>query len=120
MIKAAISHKGTVMLDVISPCVTFNDHEGSTKSYKYVKEHEEAIHEVGFVPPLKTSPWTTTPALHRRADARRFASAVAKAGRRIRSQNRIIHHPDESAHEKAKSSPASSTLTPRLPASPTC
>jgi 2-oxoglutarate ferredoxin oxidoreductase subunit beta len=50
MIKAAISHKGTVMLDVISPCVTFNDHEGSTKSYKYVKEHEEPIHEVGFVP----------------------------------------------------------------------
>lgn len=50
MIKAAISHKGTVMLDVISPCVTFNDHEGSTKSYKYVKDHEEAIHEVGFVP----------------------------------------------------------------------
>src|SRR3954454_20114905 len=50
MIKAAISHKGTVMLDVISPCVTFNDHEGSTKSYKYMKDHEEAIHEVGFVP----------------------------------------------------------------------
>jgi 2-oxoglutarate/2-oxoacid ferredoxin oxidoreductase subunit beta len=50
MIKAAISHKGTVLLDVISPCVTFNDHEGSTKSYKYMKEHEEAIHEVGFVP----------------------------------------------------------------------
>src|ERR671924_467643 len=50
MIKAAISHRGTVMLDVISPCVTFNDHEGSTKSYKYVKDHEEAIHEVGFVP----------------------------------------------------------------------
>jgi 2-oxoglutarate ferredoxin oxidoreductase subunit beta len=41
---------GTVMLDVISPCVTFNDHEGSTKSYKYVQEHEEAINEVGFVP----------------------------------------------------------------------
>src|SRR6266404_4322428 len=33
MLKAAISHRGTVMLDVISPCVTFNDHEGSTKSY---------------------------------------------------------------------------------------
>src|ERR1700756_1646296 len=41
MLKAAIAHKGTVMLDVISPCVTFNDHEGSTKSYKYVQEHEE-------------------------------------------------------------------------------
>ena len=50
MLKAAISHKGTVMLDVISPCVTFNDHEGSTRSYKYMQEHEEAISEVGFVP----------------------------------------------------------------------
>src|SRR6201982_3584532 len=48
MLKAAIAHKGTVMLDVISPCVTFNDHEGSTKSYSYVKDHEEAISEVGF------------------------------------------------------------------------
>ncbi|MDE3105811.1 MAG: 2-oxoacid:ferredoxin oxidoreductase subunit beta [Acidobacteriota bacterium] len=50
MLKAALSHKGTVLLDVISPCVTFNDHEGSTKSYKYMQEHEEAISEVGFVP----------------------------------------------------------------------
>src|SRR2546423_2013555 len=50
MLKAAIAHRGTVMLDVISPCVTFNDHEGSTKSYKYVQEHEEPITEVGFVP----------------------------------------------------------------------
>jgi 2-oxoglutarate/2-oxoacid ferredoxin oxidoreductase subunit beta len=50
MLKAAIAHQGTVMLDVISPCVTFNDHEGSTKSYKYMQEHEEAISEVGFVP----------------------------------------------------------------------
>lgn len=38
------------MLDVISPCVTFNDHEGSTKSYAYVKEHEEALEDVSFVP----------------------------------------------------------------------
>jgi 2-oxoglutarate/2-oxoacid ferredoxin oxidoreductase subunit beta len=50
MLKAAISHKGTVMLDVVSPCVTFNDHEGSTKSYKYVKDHEETLQEVSFVP----------------------------------------------------------------------
>ena len=50
MLKAAIAHRGTVMLDVISPCVTFNDHEGSTKSYKYVQEHEEAVNEIGFVP----------------------------------------------------------------------
>jgi 2-oxoglutarate/2-oxoacid ferredoxin oxidoreductase subunit beta len=50
MLKAAIAHKGTVMLDVVSPCVTFNDHEGSTKSYKYMKEHEEPLHDISFVP----------------------------------------------------------------------
>src|ERR1700735_195963 len=50
MLKAAIAHKGTAMLDVVSPCVTFNDHEGSTKSYKYVKDHEETLQEVSFVP----------------------------------------------------------------------
>ncbi len=50
MMKAAIAHNGTVMLDVVSPCVTFNDHEGSTKSYKYMKDHEEPLQEVSFVP----------------------------------------------------------------------
>src|SRR5881394_618172 len=50
MMKAALSHNGTVMLDVISPCVTFNDHEGSTKSYKYMKDHEEPVHDITFVP----------------------------------------------------------------------
>jgi|SRR5579872_3258623 len=50
MLKAAIAHSGTVMLDVVSPCVTFNDHEGSTKSYKYVKDHEEVLQEISFVP----------------------------------------------------------------------
>ena len=50
MLKAAIAHHGTVMLDVISPCVTFNDHEGSTKSYKYMKDHDEPLQEVNFVP----------------------------------------------------------------------
>src|SRR5437763_10370737 len=50
ILKAAISHRGTAMIDVISPCVTFNDHEGSTKSYAYAKEHDEPINEVGFVP----------------------------------------------------------------------
>jgi len=50
MLKAAIAHKGTVMLDVISPCVTFNDHDGSTKSYKYMKDHEEPLQDIRFVP----------------------------------------------------------------------
>jgi 2-oxoglutarate ferredoxin oxidoreductase subunit beta len=50
LIKAAASHKGTAVLDVISPCVTFNNHEGSTKSYKYAKEMETPLHELGFIP----------------------------------------------------------------------
>ncbi len=50
LLKAALSHRGTVMLDVISPCVTFNDHEGSTKSYAYVKDHDDPLEEVSFVP----------------------------------------------------------------------
>src|SRR5215467_6546955 len=50
MLKAAIAHKGTVLLDVISPCVTFNDHEGSTKSYKYAKDHDEPLQEINFIP----------------------------------------------------------------------
>src|SRR6187549_95119 len=50
VLKAAISHRGTCMIDVISPCVTFNDHEGSTKSYSYVKDHDEPLGEISFVP----------------------------------------------------------------------
>jgi 2-oxoglutarate/2-oxoacid ferredoxin oxidoreductase subunit beta len=50
MLKAAIAHHGTVMLDVVSPCVTFNDHEGSTKSYKYTKDHDEPLQEINFIP----------------------------------------------------------------------
>lgn len=50
LVKAGLSHRGTAVIDVISPCITFNNHEGSTKSYKYVKEKDHAIHEIGFVP----------------------------------------------------------------------
>ncbi|HET9838015.1 MAG TPA: thiamine pyrophosphate-dependent enzyme, partial [Candidatus Angelobacter sp.] len=49
LLKAAIAHRGTVMIDVISPCVTFNDHEGSTKSYKYSKDHDEPVQDVNFI-----------------------------------------------------------------------
>jgi len=50
ILKAALSHRGTCMIDVISPCVTFNDHEGSTKSYAYAKDHDETVGEISFVP----------------------------------------------------------------------
>jgi 2-oxoglutarate ferredoxin oxidoreductase subunit beta len=50
ILKAAIAHHGLSIIDVISPCVTFNDHEGSTKSYTYMKEHDEPLQELDFVP----------------------------------------------------------------------
>src|SRR6476620_3385074 len=50
ILKASLAHRGTSMIDVISPCVTFNDHEGSTKSYAYAKDHDERLGEVSFVP----------------------------------------------------------------------
>lgn len=50
ILKAAIAHNGLAVIDVISPCVTFNNHEGSTKGYQYSKEHQELLHQIGFVP----------------------------------------------------------------------
>ena len=50
ILKGAIAHKGLSVVDVISPCTTFNDHEGSTKSYEYMKDHDEPLHELDFVP----------------------------------------------------------------------
>jgi 2-oxoglutarate/2-oxoacid ferredoxin oxidoreductase subunit beta len=50
ILKASLAHRGLAIIDVVSPCTTFNDHEGSTKSYAYFKEHEEPLHEIDFVP----------------------------------------------------------------------
>jgi 2-oxoglutarate ferredoxin oxidoreductase subunit beta len=50
ILKAALSHKGLSIIDVVSPCTTFNDHDGSTKSYSYMKDHEEPLHEIDYVP----------------------------------------------------------------------
>jgi 2-oxoglutarate ferredoxin oxidoreductase subunit beta len=50
LLKAAMSYNGTAVLDIISPCVTFNNHADSTKSYSYGKEHEEALQDIKFVP----------------------------------------------------------------------
>jgi len=50
LLKAAFSHNGTAILDIISPCVTFNNHEESTKSYTYGKDHEAPLQELSYVP----------------------------------------------------------------------
>jgi 2-oxoglutarate ferredoxin oxidoreductase subunit beta len=50
ILKAGLSHNGLALVDIISPCVTFNDHDGSTKSYKFTREHEVEISAADFVP----------------------------------------------------------------------
>lgn len=53
LIKAALSHNGIAVLDIISPCVTFNNTDESTHSYAWGKEHEVALHELSYVPPAE-------------------------------------------------------------------
>ena len=51
ILKAAVAHRGFALIDVISPCVTFNDHAGSTKSYSHMRQNSIRATESGFVPP---------------------------------------------------------------------
>ncbi len=53
LIKAALSHDGIAVLDIISPCVTFNNQDTAVHSYAWGKEHEVALHELSFVPPAE-------------------------------------------------------------------
>jgi len=50
LIEGALAHRGAAFIDVVSPCVAFNNHAGSTKSYDYVREHNEAVNRVDFMP----------------------------------------------------------------------
>jgi 2-oxoglutarate ferredoxin oxidoreductase subunit beta len=50
LIKGALSHRGAALLDIISPCVAFNNHAGSTKSYDYVRDHNDAVNRLDFMP----------------------------------------------------------------------
>jgi 2-oxoglutarate ferredoxin oxidoreductase subunit beta len=50
LIKGALRHRGAALIDVISPCVAFNNHAGSTKSYDYVRAHNEAVNRLDFMP----------------------------------------------------------------------
>ena len=50
IIKAAIAHRGAAFIDIVSPCVAFNNHPGSTKSYDYVREHNDAVNRIDFIP----------------------------------------------------------------------
>jgi 2-oxoglutarate ferredoxin oxidoreductase subunit beta len=64
LIKGALSHRGAAFIDVISPCVAFNNHAGSTRSYDYVREHNAAVNRMDVMPPrqaiaLEQAPGTT-------------------------------------------------------------
>jgi 2-oxoglutarate/2-oxoacid ferredoxin oxidoreductase subunit beta len=52
LLKAALKHKGLALLDIISPCVTFNDFPSSTKGWEWAREHELPLQEIGFIPHL--------------------------------------------------------------------
>lgn len=53
LIRAALAHPGAAFIDVISPCVAFNNHAGSTRSYDHVREHNEAVNRLDFMPRRK-------------------------------------------------------------------
>ena len=94
LIQGAVAHKGTAILDVLSPCVTFNDHSGSTKSLKYIREHLDPLHDIDFIPPYENievdyqegTDQEVTP-------ARRFPHHAAQARPQQRS-----HQPDAGRH----------------------
>lgn len=53
LLKAALSHRGTAVLDIISPCVAFNNEDDSPKSYAFGRAHEQALQDIGYVPPAE-------------------------------------------------------------------
>ena len=75
LIKAAVEHKGIAFIDVVSPCVAFNNHPGSTKSYDYVRAHNEAVNRLDFMPHRE-------PIDSRRAGWRRAERDAARRRRR--------------------------------------
>ena len=74
ILKAGLAHDGFALVDVISPCVTFNDHEGSTKSYRHTRAHRHAVAPVDFVPLRHEI--TAAPADRAAGGAARGATAV--------------------------------------------
>lgn len=53
LLKAALSHRGLAVLDIISPCVTFNNRDESTKSYNWGRAHDERLNDITYVPPAE-------------------------------------------------------------------
>ena len=117
ILKAALAHRGFALVDVISPCVTFNDHEGSTKSYLYTRKHEVKATETDFVPPASEILANIGQNGAISVQCTTAAWCASRACRRItipptaRKSTRICR----SIMAAAKSSPGSSTWTKPFP-----
>ena len=119
LLKAALKHKGTAFLDIISPCVTFNDFDGSTKSWDWAKEHEEPLQEVGFVPrlpeieveqkagqstrvQLHDGSWITLRALLTRSTTSPAAAPPSSLLEQSQRQGRVPHRPALRRHQASR------------------
>ena len=86
LIKAAIAHRGPAFIDVISPCVAFNNHPGSTKAYDFVREHNEAVNRLDYIAGRDAITVDYEPGTGRRSHpARRLGHPPGQARARLRS-----------------------------------
>ncbi len=90
LIKAALQHRGAAFIDVISPCVAFNNHPGSTKSFDYVREHNEAVNRLDFMVAARGDHARIRSGHDRRGHAaRRLGHPAAQAREGLRRHDRI-------------------------------
>ena len=122
LIKAAIEHKGAAFIDVISPCVAFNNHAGSTKSFDYVREHNEAVNRLDVITgraPIKIDYAPGSVELVRAA--RRHDRGAAQARRRVRCARPLRGHelrPAAGRQGRGRHRPALRRARSRRPARP--
>ena len=110
IIKAAIAHKGAAFIDVISPCVAFNNHAGSTKSFDFVREHNEAVNRLDYM----TEP---------HADRGRLRAGHGRGGgaaRRLQTRRCASSPPIMSRPTARRRSAFCSIMRPRGTSSPVC
>ena len=99
LIKGALLHEGAAFIDVISPCVAFNNHDGSTKSYDYVREHNEAVNSLDVMPPrapitARYAPGALEEVVQHDGSVLRLRKLAADydPGDRISAINFLLHH----------------------------
>ncbi|HXX12835.1 MAG TPA: 2-oxoacid:ferredoxin oxidoreductase subunit beta [Burkholderiales bacterium] len=99
LIKGALLHEGAAFIDVISPCVAFNNHEGSTKSYDYVREHNEAVNSLDVMLPrapiaARYAPGTLEEVVQHDGSVLRLRKLAVDydPGDRVSAINFLLHH----------------------------